>query len=75
MSKEDVIEVERYCFRIITLILCLKNAKLENGHEVLAHLSGENWVDTFYQEIVKLEGICTMILLKVGLNGELNKLK
>ena len=80
MSKEDVIEVEGIVSE--SLPNTMFKVKLENGHEVLAHISGKlrmNYIKILPGDKVKVEmspyDFHHMILLKVGLNGELNKLK
>ena len=56
MSKEDVIEVEGTV--VDTLPNTVFKVKLENGHEVLAHISGKlrmNYIKILPGDKVKLE--------------------
>ena len=72
MSKEDVIEVEG------TVVEALPNTnfkvELENGHQVLAHISGKlrmNYIKILPGDKVKLE--LSPYDLNRGLHGEQNK--
>ena len=74
MSKEDVIEVEG------TVIETLPNTtfkvELENGHQVLAHISGKlrmNYIKILPGDKVKLEYL-HMIWQKEELLGEQNNI-
>ena len=56
MSKEDVIEVEGIVSE--TLPNTLFKVKLENGHEILAHISGKlrmNYIKILPGDKVKIE--------------------
>ena len=73
MSKADVIEIEG------TVVEKLPNAmfqvELENGHQVLAHISGKlrmNFIKILPGDKVTLE-LHRMIYLKEELSGEINK--
>ena len=75
MSKADVIEIEG------TVVEKLPNAmfkvELENGHQVLAHISGKlrtNFIKILPGDKVTLE-LSPYDLSKVELLGEINKLK
>ena len=73
MSKADVIEIEG------TVVEKLPNAmfqvELENGHQVLAHISGKlrmNFIKILPGDKVTLN-FHRMIYLKEELSGEINK--
>lgn len=56
MSKEDVIEVEGIVSEALPNILF--KVKLENGHEILAHISGKlrmNYIKILPGDKVKIE--------------------
>ena len=56
MSKEDVIEVEGVVSEALPNTLF--NVKLENGHEILAHISGKlrmNYIKILPGDKVKVE--------------------
>ena len=74
MSKADVIEIEG------TVVEKLPNAmfqvELENGHQVLAHISGKlrmNFIK-FYRVTKLLWNCHHTIYLKEELSGEINKI-
>ena len=74
MSKADVIEIEG------TVVEKLPNAmfqvELENGHQVLAHISGKlrmNFIKILPGDKVTLE-LSPMIFQKEELSGEINKI-
>ena len=74
MSKADVIEIEG------TVVEKLPNAmfqvELENGHQVLAHISGKlrmNFIKILPGDKVTLE-LSHTIYLKEELSGEINKI-
>ena len=74
MAKDDVIEVDGIVSE------ALPNAtfkvKLENGHEILAHISGKlrmNYIKILPGDKVKLE-LSTYDYKKVELHGELSDL-
>ena len=76
MSKSDVIEIEG------TVIEKLPNARfqveLENGHKVLAHISGKTSYDIssrFCRAIRLLWSCLLMICPRAGSSGEINKSK
>ena len=70
MSKADVIEIEG------TVVEKLPNAmfqvELENGHQVLAHISGT--LSKFYRVTRLLWNCHHTIYLKEELSGEINKI-
>lgn len=75
MSKADVIEIEG------TVVEKLPNAmfqvELENGHQVLAHISGKlrmNFIKILPGDKVTLE-LFHMTFQKEELSGEINKFK
>ena len=63
MSKEDVIEVEGVVEEVLPN--CVFRVALENGHVVVAHISGK--LRTNYIKIVKGDHV-TMELSPYGLN-------
>ena len=74
MSKADVIEIEG------TVVEKLPNAmfqvELENGHQVLAHISGKLRMNLskFYRVTKLLWNCHHTIYLKEELSGEINKI-
>ena len=61
MSKEDVIEVEGVVVEALpntTFKVELENGQLENGHQILAHISGKlrmNYIKILPGDKVKVE--------------------
>ena len=73
MSKEDVIEIEGIV--VEKLPNAMFKVELENGHQVLAHISGKLRKNFIRAGEIRLLWKChLMILQKDVLHGEINRI-